>query len=185
MIMNGTTKISVIGTLLAVASLSILLSYPYVSNAMAFVATGNIPDDGIISERQKKGINAGYTGYGFFDRSVFVHISSGNPDDPHEINSALRGIENAKMLHDAGHNVVIFLDVDGVRLVDDNHPQSLDAPYAGLKDFLNDGGRVIACDLCGGSTHVKDLLRGVEIDLGPTMPKMQRLLMESNIILDY
>jgi hypothetical protein len=183
--MNSTTKISITGAVLITTILSITIAYYSFDEAMAFVATGNIPDEGIIQARQAKGINAGYKGGYGFEPSVMIHISSGNPNNTHEINSAVRGLQNAQALHDAGNNVVVFLDVDGVRIADNNHPESLDTAYASLKSFLNDGGRVIACDLCEESIQVDDLLRGVEIDFVPVMPKLNRILMESDIVLDY
>ena len=56
-----------------------------------------------------------------------------------------------------------------------------------LQVFLTKGGRVIACDHCIAKAGLKaeDMLPGVEIDTHPAMPKMQKIIDQGAVILDY
>ena len=95
------------------------------------------------------------------------------------------GVQHAKAFQDAGKNVIVILDVDGVRIADEDRPTGLTVQHESLKEFINNGGRAIACEHCIGSFNVDNLLRGVEIDPHPYMPKLQNILMEADLVLDY
>lgn len=81
--------------------------------------------------------------------------------------------------------MIVFLDVDGVRIADEDRSTALTVQHEALKEFLNNGGRVIACEHCIGSFDVDNLLRGVEVDPHPYMPKIQKILSEVDVVLDY
>ena len=119
------------------------------------------------------------------EKLYLVHISSGNPSNTNEVNSVLRGIESAQLLHDAGKDVVLYLDVDGVRVADANPTSSLGESHEALKRFLSEGGRVVACDECAGTYFAEDLLRGIEVDLPTQTSKLQRILVQADLVLNY
>jgi predicted peroxiredoxin len=119
-------------------------------------------------------------------KPVLVHIASGNSNNTHEVHSAQMGVDHALALLRAGSDVAILLDVDGVRIAAMNADPKLTA--VNLKTFLNEGGRVIACDHCISMAGLnnKDMLAGVEIDSHPAMPGMQKFLNQDKVIvLDY
>ena len=167
---------SALATLLVVAAISVQSGS---FDADAYVYPEGAVQEGLEVERQLAGLSTG------MDRMYVIHITSGDPDSQHERHSAMMGIQHAKAFQDAGKHVVVLLDVDGVRIADDDRPTALTVQYEALKAFINDGGRVIACEHCIGSFDVDNLLRGVEIDPHPYMPKLQRVLAEADIVLDY
>jgi predicted peroxiredoxin len=83
--------------------------------------------------------------------------------------------------------ILAFPNVNGVNLAAKNVTGELE-PVSGLLEiFLDEGGRVIACDHCvsmAGMTN-EDLKPGVEIDAHPDMPKMQRIIDQGAVVLDY
>ena len=180
LLMKSILKYSLTGTtiaaLLVVAAISIQTGS---FDADAYVYPEGAPQEGLQMERLHAGLNTG------MDRLYVVHITSGDPESQHERHSAMMGIQHAKAFQDAGKHVVVLLDVDGVRIADENRPAILTVQYEALKEFINDGGRVIACEHCVGSFAVDELLRGVEIDPHPYMPKLQRVLADAAVVLDY
>ncbi len=116
-----------------------------------------------------------------YTRTVMVHITS---DDNHR---AMMGVEHSQAMLAQGKNVAIMLDVDGVKIGVNQPSDSLKATNQELQQFLDSGGRVIACEHCISMAGLKpaDMLPGIEIDSHPNMPKMQRLIDEDATILDY
>jgi predicted peroxiredoxin len=110
-----------------------------------------------------------------------VHITS---EDNHR---AMMGVDHAQAMLAAGKNVAILLDVDGVKIGTTNPSATLKATNEQLQQFLDSGGRVIACEHCISMAGLQnsDMLPGVEIDSHPGMPKMQRFIDEGASILDY
>lgn len=125
------------------------------------------------------------TGHFGKGQTILVHITSGDPSDTHQLHAALMGVQHAKAFQDSGKDVIIFLDVDGVRIADQNAAVQLKDQASILKDFLTSGGRVIACDHCVAMAGVKSLVPGVEIDSHPTMPRLQKILDGNPVTLDY
>ena len=167
---------AVLATLFVVAAMSINgTNY----EAEALIGSQSSTEKGLVAERLLMGLGTG------FDKQYVIHITSGDPDSKHERHSSMMGIHHAKAFQDSGKDVVVFLDVDGVRIADDDHPTYLNVQYETLKQFVEDGGRVIACEHCVGSFEVENLLRGVEIDPHPYMPKIQKVLEEADVVLDY
>lgn len=120
-------------------------------------------------------------------KTVMVHITSGVPTDSHQVHSATMGVEHAIAFQNSGKNVVILLDVDGVRIAAQEPANELAAINEELKVFLEDGGRVVACDHCVMMAGLapEDILPGVEFDSHPSMPRMQKTLEEASVVLDY
>jgi predicted peroxiredoxin len=118
---------------------------------------------------------------------VLVHISSGDNASSYEVHSAQMGVDHALSMLRNGKDVSILLDVNGVNLAAKNVTGPLEPMGEMLQIFLNEGGRVIACDHCVSMAGmvVEDLLPGVEIDAHPDMPKMQRITDQGAAILDY
>ena len=75
-------------------------------------------------------------------------------------------------------------EIDGQNQ-DEDVPSNPTLQYEVLKQFLNDRGRAIVCEHCVGTYVVEDLLRGVEIDPHPYIPKIQKVLEKDDIVLDY
>jgi sulfur relay (sulfurtransferase) complex TusBCD TusD component (DsrE family) len=118
---------------------------------------------------------------------ILIHITSGDSRDTHQVHSAMMGVEHAYAFQQAGKDVSIMLDVDGVRIAAKTVPTALQAINAELKLFLDTGGRVIACNHCimdAGLTP-EDMLPGVEIDSHPDMPRTQNVIDEGAVVLDY
>jgi predicted peroxiredoxin len=114
-----------------------------------------------------------------------VHIKSGDPTDDFQVHSAMMGVEHATAFKKAGKQVVIFLDVAGVKLVDQNRPDELKYHYDTLQSFVKSGGKVIACQHCIEMNDIDSVMKGVTIDKHPTMPALQKALESSKVILDY
>jgi sulfur relay (sulfurtransferase) complex TusBCD TusD component (DsrE family) len=118
---------------------------------------------------------------------VLVHITAGNDTSPYEVHSAQMGVDHALSMLRNGKDVAIILDANGVNIAAKNVTGQLQPISGMLEIFLNEGGRVIACDHCvsmAGLTN-QDLKPGVEIDAHPEMPRMQRLIDQGAAILDY
>jgi sulfur relay (sulfurtransferase) complex TusBCD TusD component (DsrE family) len=115
--------------------------------------------------------------------SLFVNLSSD------EINRAAMAISFAhKVLKKKQIPVTIWLNVEGVRLVDINIPQNT---YVNgktvremLQTFMKDGGKVIICPMCmknvGGLDPDMDLLKGVT-----TEGTLAALFAENVTVLSY
>jgi predicted peroxiredoxin len=118
-----------------------------------------------------------------FKRTVLVHITAGEGD----FHSANMGVEHALSTINAGKTVVILLDVDGVEIAAQNPPANLKTANQNLQEFLDSGGRVLACEHCIAMHSLKstDLLPGVEVDKHPNMLKLQQVLDEASVVLDY
>jgi predicted peroxiredoxin len=118
-----------------------------------------------------------------FKRTVMIHITAGDDD----FHSANMGVEHALSTLNAGKTVVILLDVDGVQIAAQNPSANLKTANQNLQEFLDLGGRVIACEHCIAMANLKgtDLLPGVEIDKHPQMLKLQQTLDEASVVLDY
>jgi predicted peroxiredoxin len=114
-----------------------------------------------------------------------IHIKSGDPEDQFQIHSAQMGVEHALAFKNAGKQVVVFLDVNGVKLIDNDHPKKLDFHYDTLKSFLKSGGKIIACQHCLEMNQIKSPLKGITVDKHPTMPELQKALERARVILDY
>lgn len=115
--------------------------------------------------------------------SLFVNLSSD------EINRAAMAISFAhKVLKKKQIPVTIWLNVEGVRLVDINIPQNTYVNGKTVREmlqaFMKDGGKVIICPMCmknvGGLDPDMDLLKGVT-----TEGTLAALFAENVTVLSY
>lgn len=97
------------------------------------------------------------------DRTLFINLTS------NELNRTAMAINfGHRVLTKKKMPTTIFLNVDGVRLVNKNIPQSVHQSgktvHEMLTAFMKDGGKVIVCPMCmknvGGMSEA-DLLKGV------------------------
>ena len=119
------------------------------------------------------------------EKTYVVHITTGNPNDSYERHAAMMGVQHAKAFQEAGKEVIIFLDVNSPTLADVQHSPQLSVGHDTLKAFIEDGGRVVACQHCIEMSGVEELLMGVEVDGHPQMPRLQKILSSADVILDY
>ena len=49
----------------------------------------------------------------------------------------------------------------------------------------NHGGRVIAGQHSVDNSNIEDLMTGIEVDSHPLMPRLQKILIDADVILDY
>ena len=179
--MKSILKYSITGTALATLLVVAAISVQGGNyEAEALIGVQSSSQLGLEGERAQIGLGTGYD-----PRLYVVHITSGDPESQHQRHSAMMGVQHAKAFQESGKNIIILLDVDGVRIADEDRPTALTVQHEALKEFVNNGGRVIACEHCIGSYDVDNLLRGVEVDPHPYMPKLQKILMEASIVLDY
>lgn len=132
------------------------------------------------SEKMKKG-----SGHSEKHNTILIHIKSGDPNDEFQMHSAQMGVEHAKAFLDAKKKVVVLLDVNGVNLIDQNHPEELSYLYDTLEAFVKGGGRIIACEHCLMMNEIDSPMKGVELDSHPKMSKLVKVLDSSRIVLDY
>ncbi len=118
-------------------------------------------------------------------KSLFVNLTS------NEMNRAAMAINFATRVRIQQQiPVTIFLNVDGVRLVDRNIPGSTHVNGKSLqemlKEFMAAGGQVIACPMCmknvGGMTNA-DLIDGVKI--GSSKVTWPALFADNTTVLNY
>jgi predicted peroxiredoxin len=112
------------------------------------------------------------------DEPLLVHIST---NDSAAVEMALMFASN--MLNQ-GKTVTAFLDVKGVVVAMKNPPSELTPFTQKVRDFLNEGGRVIVCGHCMGASGFKpnDLLPGTEVG---NPGKMSRLFSGHMAIISY
>jgi hypothetical protein len=81
--------------------------------------------------------------------------------------------------------VVVFLDVNGVNLIDQNRPDELKYHYDTLQSFVKSGGKIIACQHCIEMNEIDAVMKGVTVDPHPKMPALQKALESARVVLDY
>jgi predicted peroxiredoxin len=118
-------------------------------------------------------------------RQVVIHLTQFS-SDLHAVNMALKF---GTMAANAGANVTLFLDLDGVRLADARQPLNLtwghgDSVATLFDAYVKSGGRILVCPHCAHAVGLEaDNLRQ-----GATMSDEKALLsilMEADVILDY
>ncbi len=120
------------------------------------------------------------------DNNIVVHISSGDPQSTYEVHAANMGLTLANHFQDAGRNVTVFLDVNGVHLAVNSPPAGLENSTASLNKFITNGGSVIVCPMClevaGYSSE--DVITGA-IVANPEEGTMLPVLNGNAIVIDY
>ncbi|MCL7970362.1 MAG: DsrE family protein [marine benthic group bacterium] len=117
------------------------------------------------------------------DEKVVVHIGQYSND----AHSVAMGMGLATMLQKAGADVTVFLDREGVRLADSQHPTLIyvDTDVAKqVEEFLAAGGEFLVCPHCAelagvGPDHLRDGFR-----MG-SPESITSLFMEADKVVDY
>ncbi len=106
---------------------------------------------------------------------IVVHLKSGKPTDEDQVHAAQMAVEFANnMQRNHKKEVIMFLDVRGTSVALKNSPAQLKEANSGIKEFLMEGGRVIACHKCleRNSNKEDDILPGVEFSAPAKMGKI-------------
>lgn len=138
-----------------------------------------------VDAASEKGMKKSGQGHSEKHNTILIHIKSGDPNDEFQMHSAQMGVEHAKAFIDAKKKVIVFLDVNGVNLIDQNHPEEISYLYDTLQAFVDNGGRIIACEHCLMMNEIDSPMKGVELDSHPKMPKLVKALDNSRVVLDY
>ena len=117
------------------------------------------------------------------EQSIVIHLSN-YTNDLHSVNMALK---IGHMLSESGSSVTLFLDLEGVRLVDKHQPQKLtwgtgDSIEALYNQFINAGGSVLVCPHCAKAAGVTDLRKGAVI---ADKDSLVNAITSADKILDY
>lgn len=160
--------------------------------AILLVAVATIPSldqtADAASEKTMKKNKQGYSGdkeHSEKHNTILIHIKSGDPNDEFQMHSAQMGVEHAKSFLDQKKKVVVLLDVNGVNLIDQKHPEEVSYLYDTLEAFVRGGGRIIACEHCLMMNEIDSPMKGVELDSHPKMSKLVKVLDSTRIVLDY
>lgn len=111
-------------------------------------------------------------------QATMVHVSSDEAD------SVSMAMTLATRLHSKLKNVLVFLDVKGVKVGMKNPTHSLEMGNSLVRDFIDQAGRVVICRPCLKKMGVSedDLLPGMEFS---HQDKMAKIFSESPTIIDY
>ena len=80
--------------------------------------------------------------------NMVVHLTSGNPENADEVHAATMALTLANAFQDAGRNVTLFLDVNGVNLAVSDPPAGLNETSPLMESFITNGGNVYVCLHC-------------------------------------
>jgi len=118
-------------------------------------------------------------------RQVVIHLTQFS-SDLHAVNMALKF---GTMAANAGADVTLFLDLDGVRLTDSRQPLNLTWGHgnsvATLYDgYVRSGGSILVCPHCAHAVglEAKDLRQGAHMS---DEASLLSILLEADVILDY
>lgn len=117
------------------------------------------------------------------EKTVVVHIGQYSND----LHSATMGVSLANQMQEAGAEVTIFVDREGVRMAEQGQPlltygdSDLDAL---LSSFLDGGGSVLVCPHCAELSGVEpsELRDGFEMG---TQESIAELFMNADTVVDY
>jgi predicted peroxiredoxin len=111
-------------------------------------------------------------------KAMMVHLSSDDAD------SASMAMTLATRLHSKLKQVLVFLDVKGVKVGIKNPSPSLEMANSQVRDFIDQAGRVIVCRPCLKKMGVSedDLLPGIEFS---HPDKMSKIFSGFPTIIDY
>jgi sulfur relay (sulfurtransferase) complex TusBCD TusD component (DsrE family) len=120
------------------------------------------------------------------DNNLVVHIKSGNPENPDEVNAATMALMLANHFQDAGRNVTVFVDVNGVHLAVNSPTAGLENATSLMNQFTTNGGSVHVCGPCleAAGYSPEDVIRGA-IVASPEEQSMLPVLNNNAIVIDY
>jgi predicted peroxiredoxin len=122
-------------------------------------------------------------------QSIVVHLSHSTND----LHRATMAFDLAITLQGAGANVTMFMDLEGVRIMDKNLPQDLTWGFGAqknsiqqlLQNYVEAGGKVLLCPHCAQAAGLSDsmLLSEAKIAKGPE--EVARLFLNADKVIDY
>ena len=117
------------------------------------------------------------------EQNIMIHLSN-YTNDLHSVNMALK---LGYMLSESGSSVTLFLDLEGVRLVDKHQPQNLtwgagDAIETLYNKFIDAGGNVLVCPHCAEAAGVSEVRKGAVI---ADKDSLSKAITSADKILDY
>lgn len=120
------------------------------------------------------------------DRPIVVHIKSGDPKDFDEVHAANMAMSLATNVQNAGKNVTVFLDTNGVNIGVQQPSFILNGTTTMLKNLIANGGTVWVCPHClvEAGYSAEDLLEGAQLAY-PEQQTMAKVLSGDVIVIDY
>jgi sulfur relay (sulfurtransferase) complex TusBCD TusD component (DsrE family) len=120
------------------------------------------------------------------DNNLVVHLKSGNPENPDEVNAANMGLMLANHFQDAGRNVTAFVDVNGVHLAVNSPPAGLENATSLMQQFVTNGGSLHVCGPCleAAGYSPEDVISGAVV-ANPQEMTMLEVLNNNAIVIDY
>ena len=118
-------------------------------------------------------------------QNIMIHLSN-YTNDLHSVTMALK---IGHMLASHGEEVTMFVDLEGVRLVDKHQPVDLTwgsgMTIKELYDqFIDAGGKVLVCPHCAEAAGIKELRKGATI-ASMEEKTMYKAFTRADKILDY
>jgi predicted peroxiredoxin len=122
-------------------------------------------------------------------QNIVVHLSHAT-DDLHRTSMA---IDMAISLQRSGANVTLFLDVEGVRILDKNLPQDLTWGFGAkksslqqwLQNFVEAGGKFMVCPHCAEAAGLTPSTLNSGAKLAKNSEEVARLFLEADKVIDY
>jgi predicted peroxiredoxin len=138
------------------------------------ISLWNTPSFGAISKEQQ---------------NVIVHLSRGT-EDLHRVSMALK---LATALQSAGANVTLFLDLEGVRIADQNLPQDLAWGFGPqkasvqelLQNYVTAGGQVLICPHCAEAAGISPAALKSEAIIASNDNEVAVLFLQADKVIDY
>lgn len=132
---------------------------------------------------------SGFGGPNQKGQSIVVHLSH-STDDLHRATMAL---DLARALQEAGASVTLFMDLEGVRLVDKSLPQDLAWGFGAqkssiqllLKNYVEGGGKIMLCPHCAQAVGLTDSMISSEANIAAGPDEVARLFLEADKVIDY
>lgn len=121
------------------------------------------------------------------DSPIVVHIASGDPRGGYdELHRAHMAMSLATAVQDAGRNVTVFLDVNGVNLGLQQPSFIVNGTASMLQTFIENGGSVVVCPHClmEAGYGAEDLMEGAQL-ASPEQQTMANVLSGDTIVIDY
>lgn len=117
------------------------------------------------------------------EKTVVVHIGQYSND----LHAATMGVGLARQMQDAGADVTIFVDREGVRMGEEGQPLLTygDTDLAALLSaYIDGGGTVLVCSHCAelGGVEPDELRRGFEMG---TQESIVELFMNADTVVSY
>lgn len=102
-------------------------------------------------------------------------------------------LDLAIALQRAGTNVTLFLDLEGVRIMDKNLPQNLTWGFGSLKfsiqkllqNYIEAGGQVLLCPHCIQAAGLSESSLMSEAKIAESPEEVARLFIDADKIIDY